>query len=236
MRMLTTRMRIMRVTMMSITNGTKKDPREQYLPLDILIYLAGLIVFFASMIIIWQEVNAATIKDVSPIKFEKVMEEVSIIDHDTDKLKESWVSNVKYEPLPSKTQVPLSMYIWEYLTDELGLPDVQAAGVFGNMMVECGSRSFDLQPFVYSPGGSYYGLCQWNTYGHHSSINGGTIDDQLGYLADTIESEMGSYQYNRFLAAETPEDASVIFARWYERCANPYGRQNEALRAYERFS
>ena len=235
MRTLITRMQIMKDTMMSTTNGTNKDPREQYLPLDILIYLAGLIVFFASMIIIWQEVNAATIKDVSPIKFDKVMEEVSIIDHDADKLKESWLSNVKYEPLPSKTQVPLSEYIWEYLTDELGLPDVQAAGVFGNMMVECGSRSFDLQPFVYSPGGSYYGLCQWNTYGHHASINGGMIDEQLGYLADTIESEMGSHQYQRFLAAESPEDASVIFARWYERCADPYGRQNEALRAYERF-
>ena len=188
------------------------------------------------MIIIWQEVNAATIKDVSPIKFVKMMEGVSIIDHDIDKLKECQMSNVKYEPIPSKTQVPLSVYIWEYLTDELGLPDVQAAGVFGNMMVECGSRSFDLQPFVYSPGGSYYGLCQWNTYGHHSSINGGTIDEQLGYLADTIESEMGSYQYNRFLVAESPEDASVIFAQWYERCANPYGRQSEAIRAYERFS
>ena len=234
--MLITRMQIMRDIPMSTTNGTKKDPREQYLPLDILIYLAGLMVFFASMIIIWQEVNAATIKDVSPIKFVKMMEGVSIIDHDIDKLKECQMSNVKYEPIPSKTQVPLSVYIWEYLTDELGLPDVQAAGVFGNMMVECGSRSFDLQPFVYSPGGSYYGLCQWNTYGHHSSINGGTIDEQLGYLADTIESEMGSYQYNRFLVAESPEDASMIFAQWYERCANPYGRQSEAIRAYERFS
>ena len=34
---------------------------------------------------------------------------------------------------------------------------------------------------------------------------------------------------------KSPEEAANIFGQWYERCSEPYGRQNEARRAYERF-
>lgn len=130
----------------------------------------------------------------------------------------------------------LNDYIWEFLTIEMGLSDEAAAGIFGNMMVECGSRSFNLQPYIYSPGGSYYGLCQWNTFGHHSSISGGSVQDQLLYLQATISSEMGEGNYTRFCDASTPECAANIFGQWYERCREPYGRQNEARLAYEHFA
>lgn len=155
------------------------------------------------------------------------------IDYDYQKSVEVWKNNPK-TPYTHKN-LTTQMTIWRYLTIDMGLPDIQAAGIYGNMMVESGSRTFNVNPYIYSPGQAYYGLCQWNTGGHHSGINGGTLEEQLEYLADTIESEMHSSNYQRFLNAETPEQASVIFGQWYERCANPDSRQNEARRAYERF-
>jgi hypothetical protein len=155
------------------------------------------------------------------------------LDRDLQKSTDNW----KHNPKTVYTHKSLTVQntIWQYLTINMGLPDIAAAGVFGNMMVESGSRTFNVNPYIYSPGQAYYGLCQWNTGGHHSSINGGTLEEQLEYLADTIESEMHSSNYQRFLNAETPEQASVIFGQWYERCATPDSRQNEARRAYERF-
>jgi len=152
---------------------------------------------------------------------------------DEEKALDIWKNNPKIEyTIKSLT---LQNTIWRYLTDEMGLSNEAAAGIFGNMMVECGSRSFNLHPYVYSPGGYYYGLCQWNTFGHHSSIAGGTLEDQLEYLADTIQSEMGQRAYQSFCSSDTPEEAANIFGQWYERCQEPYGRQSEARRAYERF-
>lgn len=155
-------------------------------------------------------------------------------DWDLSKTTDIWKLNPK--TVYSMKSLETNVYIWRYLTDEMGLSDEAAAGIFGNMMVECGSRSFNLYPYIYNPSGDYYGLCQWNTFGHHSSIAGGTLDEQLYYLNRTIRGEMGEYQYQRFLDADTPEEASIVFGQWYERCFEPYGRQAEARRAYERFS
>ena len=156
------------------------------------------------------------------------------LDRDLQKSTDNWKHNPKI--IYTHKSLTVQNTIWQYLTIDMGLPDIAAAGVFGNMMVESGSRTFNVNPYIYSPGQAYYGLCQWNTGGHHSGINGGTLDEQLEYLADTIESEMHSSNYQRFLDAETPEQASVIFGTWYERCATPDSRQNEARRAYERFA
>lgn len=155
------------------------------------------------------------------------------LDEDLQKATDIWKSSPK--TLYTYKSLTVQNYIWQYLTVEMGLPDIAAAGVFGNMMVESGNRSFNVRPYVYSPGQAYYGLCQWNTGGHHSGINGGTLEEQMEYLENTIESEMHSSNYQRFLNADTPEEASVIFGQWYERCATPDSRQNEARRAYERF-
>lgn len=128
-----------------------------------------------------------------------------------------------------------NQYIWQFLTQEMELSDEAAAGIFGNMMVECGGRSFNLQPYIYSPGGAYYGLCQWGTSNHHRSINGGCLDEQLDYLSATIRGEMGEYGYSSFEGATDPESAAYYFARFYERCADPHGRGDCAREAYEQF-
>ena len=158
---------------------------------------------------------------------------VEIVSYDDQKLLDKWKHNIKSEYI-YKCRT-MNATIWEFLTSDMGLSDECAAGIFGNMMVECGSRSFNLQPYIYSPGGYYYGLCQWGTSGHHSGIRGGTLEQQLEYLRDTIESEMGSSSYTGFRSSDTAESASIIFAQYYERCADPYGRQGCAREAYERF-
>lgn len=158
---------------------------------------------------------------------------VASVDADMQKSIDLFKSNPKVEYITKYRTIPFT--IWQYLTDDMGLNDIQAAGIFGNMMVESGYHTFNINPYVYSPGNAYYGICQWNTHGHHSSINGGTLDEQLDYLNDTIEGEMGDYGYQQFISADSPEEASVAFGRWYERCGSPSGRQNEARSAYERF-
>lgn len=157
-----------------------------------------------------------------------------IANWDEQKLTDIWKINKKsdYE----RKEKTLNNYIWEFLTIEMGLSDEAAAGIFGNMMVECGSRSFNLQPYIYSPGGAYYGLCQWSTSNHHAGINGGSVEEQLEYLASTIREEMDEYGYSAFEGATDPETAADYFARWYERCSVPTGRREEARRAYERFA
>ena len=131
-------------------------------------------------------------------------------------------------------EYPVACEIWSQLTEIMELEDIQAAGILGNMMVEAGSHSLSIDPYAY--GGSYYGICQWST-SYHQSINGGDLQSQLAQLEQTIEGEFsqGSSSYSTFLSATTPEDASVSFARGYERCADPYGRQNCARRAQDYF-
>lgn len=179
-------------------------------------------------------VDADMIKDTPEISYKTILPyRHPVLDLDSQKHLDIWKLNPKSQYI--EKLLTTQMTIWNFLTDDMGLPAIQAAGVYGNMMVESGSRTFNVNPYIYSPGQAYYGLCQWNTRGHHSSINGGSLEDQLNYLSNTIESEMHSSNYQRFLNAETPEQASVIFAQWYERCAEPMGRQNEARRAFDRF-
>lgn len=179
-------------------------------------------------------VEADIVKDNLMFWLIETPEPRSQLDRDLQKSTDSWKHNPK--TIYTHKSLTVQNTIWQYLTIDMGLPDIAAAGVFGNMMVESGSRTFNVNPYIYSPGQAYYGLCQWNTGGHHSGINGGTLEEQLEYLADTIESEMHTGNYQRFINAETPEQASVIFGQWYERCTEPSGRQNEARRAYERFT
>lgn len=208
--------------------------KEGFYSIDILIYIAAVIVFGAMIVILWpeQDTDASEKLRFSTYCVEKP-EYILMNQFDMDKEKDLFLSSPK--DIYELKGYPTYLQVWKYLTGPMGLSDAQAAGIFGNMMVECGSRSFSLQPYIYSPGGSYYGLCQWSTSNHHSGINGGTLEQQLGYLCDSIEGEMGSYGYSRFIEATEPESASVIFARYYERCRDPYGRQQEARRAYERF-
>ena len=212
---------------------TKQPKREHYQDGDIFIFIAAAVLFFALLIILmpYVESDAATIKEITTFDTKPYVEKHN---YDEEKLTDLWKHNPKAEY--NLKLLTLQDYIWQFLTDEMGLSDVCAAGIFGNMMVECGGRSFNLQPYIYSPGGYYYGLCQWSTSNHHARINGGSVEEQLEYLASTIREEMDEYGYSAFEGSTDPESAADCFARWYERCSVPTGRREEARRAYERFA
>ena len=217
-----------------MTNRRKDPP---YLPGDIVIYIAAVLLLFAIIIILWpkQEASAGIIDSHTDksLRVIRPLAQEPPFYLDECKLLDSFKNNPK--DLYILKNLTIQNYIWQYLTVEMDLSDEAAAGIFGNMMVECGGYSFNLQPYIYSSGGYYYGLCQWSTTNHHSGIQGGTLEQQLEYLHHSIVSEMGSGNYDQMCQATTPGMASVIFARWYERCADPYGRQGCAERAYERF-
>ena len=211
---------------------TKNPKQEHYQDGDIFIFIMAAVLFFALLIILMPYVES----DAAMIKYGYFFDTKPVIEkhnYDSEKVTDLWKHNPKAEY--NVKSLTLQDYIWQFLTDEMGLSDEAAAGVFGNMMVECGGRSFNLQPYIYSPGGYYYGLCQWGTTGHHSSVSGVGLEEQLLYLQASISSEMGERNYTRFCNASTPEEAANIFGQWYERCREPYGRQNEARLAYERF-
>lgn len=211
---------------------TKNPKQEHYQDGDIFIFIMAAVLFFALLIILMPYVES----DAAMIKYGYFFDTKPIVEkhnYDSEKLTDLWKSNPKTEY--NVKSLTLQDYIWQFLTDEMELSDECAAGIFGNMMVECGGRSFNLQPYIYSPGGAYYGLCQWSTSNHHAGINGGSVEEQLDYLASTIREEMDEYGYSAFEGATDPESAAYYFARWYERCTNPHGRGGCAREAYERF-
>ena len=149
---------------------------------------------------------------------------------------EQW--NKRYEEYPYAT------YVWLYLTQTLGYTPAVAAGIIGNMVAECGGTTLNLHYWTVSPGGAFYGLCQWSkTY--FPDVRGQDLIYQCDYLANTIKEQFdyfGSsfrkgYTLETFLETQTPEEAAWAFAACYERCdTKSYGaRKNYAKMAYEYF-
>lgn len=214
---------------------TKQPKQEHYQDGDIFIFIGAVILFFAFLIILYPHVTDAAENEKIVVHWAD--ERIIFVEYanlDDEKALDAFKNNPKI--LCTIKELTLQDYIWQFLTDEMELSDECAAGIFGNMMVECGGRSFNLQPYIYSSGGYYYGLCQWSTSNHHAGINGGSVEQQLNYLASTIRDEMDEYGYSAFEGSTDPESAAYYFARFYERCSVPTGRREEARIAYERFT
>ena len=142
-------------------------------------------------------------------------------------------------------EYPYATYVWLYLVEELGYSNEVAAGIMGNMMAEVGGNTLELQYWLYSYGsGYYYGICQWSkdTY---PGVRGEDLIFQCDFLAKTIEYELNTfgyayqsgYKYADFLELKSVEDAALMFAKCYERCAkSTYSvRQKNAVKAYDYF-
>lgn len=164
-----------------------------------------------------------------------------------EKYNEKWLNSdefwaQKYEENPTGT------YIWRYMKD-LGYSDAVCAGIFGNMMLECGieeAGGFDLKWWVYDSSTWFYGLCQWSkTY--FPEVYGADLEGQMNCLRDTIKEQIdeagfvyGGYGfgYEEFLQLEDPAEVAVCFAKAYERCAaqHVWPRRAFAEQAYEYFT
>lgn len=125
-------------------------------------------------------------------------------------------------------EYPEATTIWLYLKG-LGYNDYVCAGILGNIMVECGGNTLWLQPNIYNPTKQYYGICQWSkTYS--PSVFGKSLDFQLDYLKNTIQSEFHTFgklyqrgfTYKKFIALEDERAAALAFAKCYERCGSDY--------------
>ena len=88
-------------------------------------------------------------------------------------------------PYPEATKV------WTILQD-YGYNDYVCAGIMGNLMVETGGNTLDLDPdLVYY---SYYGLCQWS-YEYFPSVWYSSLEEQCEFLHDTIEYEINTFGF-----------------------------------------
>ena len=121
-----------------------------------------------------------------------------------------------------------------------------ACGIIGNMMVETSGGSLNLEPIIYSPGGSFYGLCQWSKSRKPKSTDGSdaSFEEQLAYLHEDIPAQFKAFgkafktSHEKFLELKDPAKAALIFAKVYERCGEgSYGaRKRAAVTAYEYFT
>lgn len=152
---------------------------------------------------------------------------------------ERW--NEKYKEYPVATQ------LWTYLVNDMGLNNYVAAGIVGNIMVETGGQTLDIEWNIYSSGKGYYGLCQWYIP-YNPSIKGASFEEQLNYLNSSIGTEFNTFgsvcyqwdfDYTDFVQLDDARTAALAFAKCYERCAatsyNYLSRQSCAEVAYNYF-
>ena len=140
-------------------------------------------------------------------------------------------------------EYPVATYVWCYLK-ELGYNDAVCAGIIGNMMLECGGNTLNLDWDIYG-GYGFYGLCQWSKE-FFPEVYGVNLENQMNCLRDTIKREIdyagfvyGGYGFNYedFLNIEDPGEAALCFALSYERCASQHvwPRKGYAEQAYKYF-
>ena len=130
--------------------------------------------------------------------------------------------------------------IWHYLK-ELGYNDYVCAGILGNLMVEVGGQTLDIQYWLGD--GEYNGMCQWST-----KYYGDIPEDLIGQcdlLANTIKENFdifgsnykSNFGYEDFLNLKDEKEAALAFAMCYERCNSKYYdiRLTSATDAYNYF-
>jgi hypothetical protein len=133
--------------------------------------------------------------------------------------------------------------VWKYLRQRNFSQEV-ACGIIGNMMIETSGGTLDLKPYIYSPSGNYYGMCQWSQK-YYPGTKDLPFEHQLDYLLGSMQWEFNTFgknyktgfKYEDFLKLTDPAEAALAFAKSYERCgpASYEMRKQAALKAYEYF-
>lgn len=132
---------------------------------------------------------------------------------------------------------------WQFLINQ-GYSEVVASAIIGNMMIETSGGDLCLNPTIYNPTKTYYGLCQWSLY-YRPEVKGLSFEEQLDYLMLDIEKEFNvfgscyrkSFTYNDFVVMDDPAEAALAFAAVYERCGSgSYNlRKQAAIEAFNYF-
>jgi hypothetical protein len=134
--------------------------------------------------------------------------------------------------------------VWKYLRQR-GFSQEVTCGIIGNMMIETSGGTLDLKPYIYSPSGNYYGLCQWSQK-YYPGTKDLPFEHQLDYLLGSMPWEFNTFgknyktgfKYEDFLKMTDPAEAALAFAKSYERCgpASYEMRQEAAIKAYNYFN
>lgn len=154
------------------------------------------------------------------------------------------IPDVDILPTPYGSEYPIAEQVWVYLTQQLHYNDYVAAAIIGNMMVECGGMSLNLDwECLFKE--EYYGLCQW-ALRYYPDIHGKSVLTQLEYLYKSMPYEFKTFGklYKRgftledFLAMEDCREAALAFAKIYERCGEgSYTKRKDcAEKAYDFFT
>lgn len=122
-----------------------------------------------------------------------------------------------YTTKEQRAAYPVAAAVWQQLR-EAGLSEACAAGILGNMAVECGGLTLDLDPYIYS--GGYYGLCMWSLF-YCPEVDGRGVPGQVQFLLDTLESNIqtGGGSLDTFLKSPDAGSAARYFSDFYERPA-----------------
>lgn len=117
---------------------------------------------------------------------------------------------------------PVASEVWRFFIEECGYPEPVVAGLLGNMMVECGGYTLDLQWWIYNST-KHYGLVQWSPK-YYPHMQGATLRTQLEYLKESIPEVFNGWSgkregclFNDFLSMTDSKEAAYIFAVVYER-------------------
>ena len=171
------------------------------------------------------------------IETEELIKAVELIEENPLTEEEvKWIE--RYEEYPNAT------IVWKTLKDK-GYNDFVTAGILGNMMVECGGNSLNLDSTIYSKDKFYYGICQWNKR-YYPEVFDMDLEFQLNFLFTNIKYEIDRYgfyykkdfNFEQFLEIDNEQTAALAFAKSYERCSSrSYGRREYcASLALEYFS
>lgn len=112
--------------------------------------------------------------------------------------------------IPKVEEYPIARKVWDIMKS-YGWNDIICAGIMGNMMRECGGDTLKLRWNAVNRSGNHYGLCQWSKR-YYSEIWGGSIEEQMEYLKNSLDLGM-------FNKCKTPSEAAFIFSKYYERPA-----------------
>ena len=156
-------------------------------------------------------------------------------------LYEEKLQNIEYAQ--AWREYPVATETWIHLTEVMGYSDYVAAGIMGNMMVECGGYTLNLEWDIVNPSSGCYGICQWHPK-YHAEVQGANLKSQLSYatisfpqiLSRYASSYKANFSYQEFLQMTDVRAIAKAFCLIYERPGGYNTQRGEcAVKAYNYF-
>ena len=129
--------------------------------------------------------------------------------------------------------------IFNYLEDNEGLTDNQAAGAVGSMMLESGGNSLNIDPTATNPGSQAYGIAQWypgsrldglEQFATKQGTDKSDLLTQIQYLMQEMNSNINGYDNNTYKKQATLNDSVTYWTDYFEGLLNNPSQQYIAQR------